>query len=156
MDYIQIEKKDYDRFHALMNAYYREGEDKDTPQDEIDAFIQFLFEKVTDHTIEGCFAKVGEIFIGFALWAVDTEDFAYSEMPGLGTIMEIGLIPSYRSSGLGKEFVLHIENSLRTKEVRQCYISAYGPAQNFWTHCGYAENGMKASNGLPIMVKDLC
>ncbi len=155
MNYMEIRKDDYDAFHELANAYFREGEDEDTPQDVVDGFIRSLFEKVTNHTIEGCFAKDGSAYIGFALWTIDTEEFEFREMPGLGTILEIGLIPSCRASGLGKEFVRHIEKSMTEKEVRQCYVSAYGPAQKFWAHCGYAENGRKASNGLPIMVKDI-
>lgn len=155
MNYMEIGKDDYDAFHELANAYFREGEDKDTPQDIIDGFIRSLFEKVTNHTIEGCFAKDAGASIGFALWTIDTEDFEFCEMPGLGTILEIGLIPSCRASGLGKEFARYIEENMRKKEVRQCYVSAYGPAQKFWAHCGYVENGRKASNGLPIMVKDI-
>lgn len=155
MDFIEIGRHDYAIFHELATAYYREGEDADTPQEEIDGFIQYLFEQLCDHTIDGCFAKVGNDYIGFALWGIDTKDFAFSEMPGFGTIMEIGLLPSYRASGLGKEFVAHIEMCIRKKGVNQCYVSAYGPAQKFWSHCGYAENGANASNGLPIMVKDI-
>ena len=37
MEYIEICKNDYNVFHELANAYYREGEDEKTPQDEIDA-----------------------------------------------------------------------------------------------------------------------
>lgn len=156
MDYFEISENDYDIFHELANAYYREGEDENTPQEEVDSFIQFLFEKVLKHEIEGYFVKAKSTYIGFALWAIDTEDFEFSEMPGLGTILEIGLIPEYRSSGRGKEFVSYIENHLKKEGVMQCYVSAYGPAQNFWMHCGYVENGKTASNGLPVMVKTIC
>ncbi len=153
MNYIEISKNDYDIFHELATAYYREGEDAETPQEELDAFIQFMFEKVISHEINGCFAKDESIYIGFALWTIDTEDFDFSELPTFGSILEIGLIPIYRSSGRGKEFVSYIENSLRTKEIEQYYVCAYGPAQKFWTSCGYVESGKIASNGLPIMVK---
>jgi ribosomal protein S18 acetylase RimI-like enzyme len=76
-------------------------------------------------------------------------------MPGFGTILEIGLIPSYRASGLGRNLVTYIENSLQKNKIAQCYVSAYGPAQKFWESCGYVENGSKASNGLPIMIKTI-
>lgn len=93
--------------------------------------------------------------MGLRFGPLSQRTFEFAEMPGLGTILEIGLIPSCRASGLGKEFVRYIEENMRKKEVRQCYVSAYGPAQKFWAHCGYVENGRKASNGLPIMVKDI-
>ena len=155
MEYIEICKNDYNVFHELANAYYSEGEDEKTPQDEIDAFIRFMFDKVVNNEINGFFAKEESGYIGFALWAIDTEDFAFSEIPGFGTILEIGLLPSRRASGIGKEFVSFIEMCLAGMNVKQCYVSAYGPAQKFWTHCGYIANGKKASNGLPIMIKTI-
>ena len=155
MEYIQIGKNDYDIFHKLANAYYREGEDEKTPQDEIDAFIRFLFDKVANNEINGFVAKDARGYIGFALWTIDTEDFAFSEIPGFGTILEIGITPPYRASGHGKAFVAFIELCLRRKKIKHCYVSAYGPAQKFWARCGYAENGQKANNGLPIMIKDI-
>ena len=167
MDYIEICENDYSAFHELANAYYREGEDADTPQEEIDIFIRFLFEKVINHEINGYIAKDKNAYVGFALWGVDTEDFEFSEIPGFGTILEIGFIPSYRSKGNGKELVSYIEGRFRCgqelsdesrfckKNVNNCYVSAYGPAQKFWSCCGYFENGKVASNGLPIMVKSI-
>lgn len=153
MDYVEISEKDYCLFHELANAYYREGEDEHTPAEEIDAFIRLLFQKVIAREISGCFAKAQNTCIGFALWTVDTEDFAFCEMPGYGTILEIGLLPAFRAAGHGREFVSFIELCLRRRNVTQCYVSAYGPAQKFWTGCGYAPNGNLANNGLPILVK---
>ena len=153
MNYTEICENEYSTFHELANAYYREGEDADTPQETIDSFIHMLFDKVMCREICGCFAKDGQKYVGFALWAIDHEDFAFHEMSDFGTILEIGLIPSYRSRGLGKQLLGHIEENLRKSGTTQCYVSAYGPAQRFWMSCGYAENGATASNGLPIMTK---
>ncbi len=155
MDYIEICDGDYSAFCELANAYYREGEDADTPQAVIDAFIRLMFGKVANKELRGCFVKDQQEYAGFALWVVDSEDFEFSQMPGLGTILEIGLTPDYRSRGLGKSLVTHIEKVLREQEVTQCYVSAYGPAQKFWLSCGYVANGEVASNGLPIMVKNI-
>ena len=153
--YSTIGAGDYDAFHGLLNDYYRDGEDADTPQEEIDAFIRLLFDKVLSHGIEGCLVSEEDRNIGFALWGIDTEDFDFSEMPGYGTIMEIGFTGSSRASGYGKELVSYIESRLREKGIIQCYVSAYGPAQEFWTRCGYADSGKTAENGLPIMIKEL-
>ena len=155
MEYIEICDKNYDIFHKMANAYYREGEDKNTPQDEIDAFIQFMFDKVVNGEINGFFAKSDRGYIGFALWAIDTEEFVFREIPGCGTILEMGVIPSCRASGRGKEIVSYVEKCLNSRNVKQCYVSAYGPAQKFWAYCGYVENGQKANNGLPIMIKTI-
>lgn len=155
MEYMEICEDDYGVFHKLASAYYREGEDADTPQEEIDAFIRFLFDKVVNHEIYGFIAKDGCACVGFALWGVDTEGFEFSEIPGFGTILEIGFIPSYRAKGNGKELVLYIERCLCKKRIHNCYVSAYGPAQKFWSCCGYVASGNIASNGLPIMIKSI-
>jgi GNAT superfamily N-acetyltransferase len=139
----------------LASAYYREGEDADTPQEKIDAFIRFLFDKIVNREIYGYIAKDKYACVGFALWGIDAEGFEFSEIPGFGTILEIGFIPSYRAKGNGKELVTHIERCLCKKSINNCYVSAYGPAQKFWSNCGYVENGKLASNGLPIMVKSI-
>lgn len=155
MEFVTITPDDYDAFHALLTAYYREGEDADTPTEIIDSFIRSLFAQLTCGELFGCFARLGEQHVGFALWAKDTRDFVYTQMPGLGTILEIGLIPSCRGMGQGRLLAAHIETCLRFLGVPQAYVCAYGPAQVFWKSCGYIENGKIADNGLPLMVKDL-
>ena len=155
MRYIAIQEQEYDRFWALANGYYREGEDADTPQEEMDAFIRFLFDKVTAGELAGCFAVENEKTVGFALWALDTEAFAFSEMPGLGTIAEIGLLPDFRGQGQGRLLAAFAESQLRERGMAQCYVSAYGPAQKFWRSCGYQESGKTGGSGLPIFIKDL-
>lgn len=153
MDFAEIREEDRGVFHELAQAYYREGEDADTPPEVLEPFVGMMFDKVMCREISGCFVKDKDRYIGFALWAVDSEDFAFRTIPGFGTILEIGLIPACRSLGLGRELAEHIEDCLRGCEMTQCYVSAYGPAQGFWKSCGYRANGQKASSGLPIMVK---
>ena len=51
MDYNQICEDDYCAFHELANAYYREGEDANTPQDIIDSFVRLMFDKVINKEI---------------------------------------------------------------------------------------------------------
>ena len=155
MNVLEISDRDYIHFYDLANAYYREGEDASTPQEQIDQFISFLFDKIVSQEIHGYFVKEDQAYIGFALWALDTEDFAFSEIPGFGTILEIGIQSPYRGCGYGRKLVGFIEQFLSNQGISECYVSAYGPAQKFWSHMGYAESGATASNGLPIMVKSI-
>lgn len=155
MECVKIGMNDYSGFYELASSYYREGEDENTPKEVIDSFVRLMFDKVINNEISGCFVKNEDKNIGFALWTVDTEDFDFSEISGYGTILEIGIISTYRVRGYGKKLVTYIENDFKKNNVSQCYVSAYRPAQKFWSSCGYAENGMVASNGLPIMVKTI-
>lgn len=155
MDYTIKDCEEYDTFHALLVPYYREGEDKDTPQEQVDGFIQMLFDLVQQGKINCRLLVRDEAKIGFVLWAIDTEDFDFSELPGMGTILEIGIEKPARRAGVGTQMVQYVEEQLRQSGIRQCYVSAYGPAQDFWKHCGYQFQGANASNGLPIMVKSL-
>ena len=141
MEYEKIESRDYNIFHRLLEDYYRDGEDADTPQNEMDNFIKMLFGMILEHKIEGCFAKNDGSLTGFVLWAVDTAALPFSEILGAGTILEIGVIPAFRSSGFGSRLVLHAEKQMISRWITLCYVSAYGPAQEFWARCGYAFNG---------------
>ncbi len=155
MDVAVLDSRDYDAFHKLLNAYFREGEDADTPQEEVDAFIGLLFRMVQQEKINCRLITADGVKIGFVLWAIDTEELDFSEIPGMGTILEIGIGESHRRLGVGSKIVEYVESELRHKGICQCYVSAYGPAQKFWTHCGYRFNGANADNGLPIMIKCL-
>ena len=149
MEFLDIQNVSYDVFHELLNEYYREGEDAQTPQSEIDAFVQFLFDLCRSGKISGAVCA-GEEPLGFALWNMDTEDSTFSNKPGFGTILEIGVRKNARGAGIGRKLVNMAETRI---DADQFYVCAYGPAQIFWSRCGYTLSGETAENGLPIMTK---
>lgn len=144
---------DRDEFHRLLNAYYREGEDSDTQQAEIDQFIDLLFGMCIDGKIHGAIA-CEDAPAGFVLWAADTEDFDFSNWPGRGTILEIGVEPAFRRRGAGRQLAEYAENRLRENGIDSFYVCAYGPAVSFWQKCGYADSSRIAENGLKIYSKE--
>ena len=144
-----ITSSQYPIFHSLMTGYYRDGEDADTPQEELDAFIELLFHLCQDNVISGAVAYADGP-VGFILWGVDTTDFPFSNMPGFGTILEIGIIPAMRCAGFGAQLVSHAEKAMACAGY---YVCAYGPAENFWRKCGYRKTEQLATNGLNIFVK---
>lgn len=149
MEFLEIQNVSYDIFHNLLDEYYREGEDADTPQTEIDAFVQYLFDLCRTGQISGAVC-MDEIPTGFVLWNIDTETGAFSNKPGFGTILEIGVQENLRGAGIGRKLVNLAESRM---DADRYYVCAYGPAQTFWTKCGYALSGEMAENGLPIMTK---
>ena len=102
MEFLSLRPQDRAAFRRLAVEYYRDGEDAETPLEAITAFIDSLFELVLAGTIGGCLAVEEENAVGFALFGIDTADFPFSQMPGLGTILEIGLTPASRGAGQGK------------------------------------------------------
>ena len=155
MEFLSLRPQDRAAFRRLAVEYYRDGEEAETPLEAITAFIDSLFELVLTGTIGGYLAVEEENAVGFALFGMDTVDFPFSQMPGLGTILEIGLIPTRRGAGQGKALVQYIEDRLRELGAEKCYVSAYGPAEGFWTRCGYEKTAQTAQNGLPIFVKHI-
>ena len=147
MKYLPI--TDYETFHSLMEPYYREGADAETPQEELDSFIRYLYSLVQDGTISGCVAYDREP-VGICLWWIDTADLPFSNKPGWGTILEMGLKPDNRGKGRGRELA---EYALTRMDVSDCYVCAYGPAESFWKKCGYEDRGEIASNGLKLLVQ---
>ena len=153
--YQKVDQQTYELFHRIMTEYYYEGEDQDTPQEILDEFIQMLFSKIEDEVIEGRLVTSSSSIVGFVLWMKDEEEKLFSEKPGYGTILEIGVVKKYRNTGLGKVLVSYAEEQMRAMQVKSLYVCAYGPAEVFWEKRGYLKTGEIASNGLPILVKEL-
>lgn len=143
----------YDIFHDLLVSYYREGEDADTPQAELDAFVEYLFRLCRQGEIEGCILAEQEKAAGFVLWYRDTPGSAFSHLPGYGTILEIGVQPASRGKGLGVELARFAEDRLRAAGADRFYVCAYGPAERFWLKMGYTDSGRLAENGLKLFEK---
>ncbi len=141
--------------HEMMTEYYRDGEDHDTPQEEIDAFIGLLFEKVVSKAFDGRIAYMDGCPAGFVLWMMDEAGMDYSVIPGFGTILEIGARHGYRRMGLGKQMAELAQGVLLKNGATGLYVLACGKAQSFWKKCGFVESGRVAFNGLPVYVKDV-
>ena len=88
--------------------------------------------------------------VGICLWWIDTADLPFSNKPGWGTILEMGLTPDNRGKGWGRELA---EYALTRMDVSDFYVCAYGPAEGFWKKCGYEDRGELASNGLKLLVQ---
>ena len=153
IEYKKLHQDNYPIFHELMTAYYRDGEDADTEQAVLDAFILDLFSLVMENKIEGCFVHLNGEVIGFALWMIDTPDGVFSEVPGYGTFLEIGIHPSFRGKRYGYQAVAYIEQQMKQLGVENFYVSVYPLADGFWTKCGYIKTEETASNGLRIYKK---
>lgn len=149
MEYRSVADAGYEVFHSLLNAYYRDGEDADTPQPQIDAFIRYLYDLCLKGEISGAVALEKDP-VGFVLWNVDSETGVFSQKPGCGTILEIGVTQMHRGMGLGRKLVCCAEEQMKADRY---YVCAYGPAEAFWSKCGYVFAGEFAENGLKIMVK---
>ena len=153
MKFQELCRADYSVFHELLTAYYRDGEDADTEQAVLDGFIESLFSMVMEQKIQGLFMVQNEEAVGFALWMVDTPDGLFSEIPGYGTFLEIGVSPAYRGNGFGFQAVQHVEAQMKQNGIEYFYVSVYPPADGFWTKCGYRKTEKIASNGLMIYQK---
>lgn len=153
MEYQAIGRADHAIFWELLNAYYRDGEDADTEQAVLDGFIQDLFAMVMEGRIDGCFLALDGVPAGFVLWMLDREGGMFSELPGWGTFLEIGICPPFRGKGYGYQTVTHIEQQMKQAGVEHFYVSVYPLADGFWTKCGYVKTGDRASNGLYIYKK---
>lgn len=111
--------------------------------------IRYLFDLYKKESISGAIAWEAEP-VGFALWQMDTPDSPFSQRPGWGTILEIGIVPEFRGRGYGYSLVHHVENVVQAEKR---YVCAYGPAEGFWQKCGYRDSGGFASNDLKLYIK---
>ena len=149
MRFLSVTETEYPLIHSLMNDYYREGEDSQTSQDEIDGFIQYLYDLCLQGKIMGAVA-FETTPVGFVIWNIDTPEGAFCQKPGFGTILEIGINREFRHRGFGRKIA---EYALSMIAVLDYYVCAYGPAEAFWTKYGFRDSGEIAENGLKIYVR---
>lgn len=153
IDYINISKDNYNIFYDLMLEYYRDGEDSNTPQHIIDAFIKQQFNMIVEDKTQGKLISVNHEIVGFIIWMIDEKSSDYSIIPGYGTILEVGLVKNFRNKGIGKIVVKYAEKQMFLKEVNNFYVTVYNPAKIFWESCGYIKTEKIAFNGLQIYKK---
>lgn len=139
---------------SFLTSYYRQGEDADTPQEVLDEFIGRLLDLLRGEEISGALLQAGEATLGAVLWMVDRAGGPFSVRPGWGTILEFGIDPAHRKQGLGRRAAAYAEDRMREAGVQNLYVSAYGPAREFWVRLGYRDSGELAPNGLPVLVKE--
>lgn len=154
MTFQAIGKDNYDTLLDMMVRYYRNAEDADTPIYEIVSFIRYLFDLIQQEKLYGVVAYAPSP-VGFVLWMRDSEALPFSELPGLGSIVEIGIEADVRHQGYGRALVAHAEQNMRLLGVEGFYVSAYGPAEAFWHACGFCDTGHFARNHLPLLAKPL-
>ena len=138
----------------MLTAYYREGEDADTPEAELEDFISLLLGLLEDGVLCGELLFKEHIPAGFVLFAMDAADYPFSECPGLGTIAEIGVVPSFRRQGCGRMLAAKAEEALR-KQTQEAYVCVHPSAEAFWRSCGYRPTGRTGGNDLPLFIKPL-
>jgi ribosomal protein S18 acetylase RimI-like enzyme len=155
LEFIDVEEINYQTFHDLLLEYYRDAEDADTEQGVIDDFINRLYDRIVHNNIKGKIVSLDQEYIGFVVWMIDQKNRDFSEIPGYGVILEIGLKKNYRKQGFGQKIVQFAEKKMISEGIDGLYIEAYGPAVSFWTKCGYENSGKTASNELPIFMKQL-
>ena len=80
MKTVPVTKEQFPVFHRLLTDYYRDGEDAQTPQEELDGFIEMLFELRTKGAVSGCIAYEKDA-LGFIIYGLDTKDFPFSNKP---------------------------------------------------------------------------
>ncbi|MFR5889948.1 MAG: hypothetical protein ACLUFM_03090 [Lachnospiraceae bacterium] len=78
MKTVPVTKEQFPVFHRLLTDYYRDGEDAQTPQEELDGFIEMLFELRTKGAVSGCIAYEKDA-LGFIIYGLDTKDFVFKQ-----------------------------------------------------------------------------
>lgn len=154
-EFKQLKEENFKVFHDFMSDYYKDGEDSDTPQDEIDMFIKKLFSLIQEKIMYGVSAYLNDIFIGVVIWMKDTKEHEFSVIPEYGTIAEIGVIQSMRNRGVGCVLVDYAEREIIKLNIDKVYVIAYEEALSFWKKRGYKQSVQLKSKGLPVLIKKL-
>ena len=153
LEYINIDTSNYEIMLCQMTDYYRNAEDADTPQQEIEDFIHMLFDMIQLGSIRGKLLYYDNVAVGFVLWGIDKEDDMFCEMPGYGTILEICVNEDCRMNGIGTAAVNYAEADMLNNGAKGLYVLAHPDAQGFWQRLGYIDSGNIGGNKLPVCIK---
>jgi len=150
LTYLPLNRRALLKLHDGLIEYYRTPEETD---EALEGFVQTLFTLVRNGKILGNLIQSGEEPVGFVLYAADSRDSDFSELPGHGTILALQVEAPLRRQGIGSQIVRHVENELRGK-VAGFYVCSLGESRPFWEACGYRESKEKATTGEILFLKE--
>ena len=150
LTYLPLNRRALSRLHDELIEYYRTPEETD---EALEGFVQTLFTLVRSGKILGNLVQSGDDAVGFVLYAADSRESDFSELPGHGTILALQVQESLRRQGIGSQIVHHVENELRGK-VAGFYVCSLGNSQAFWEKLGYQASQEKATTGEVLFLKE--
>ena len=134
----QIEEKDYDQFEELFISYYEELDCEDEP---CHLFDEYVLPDLKAQLFSVAVACEGEKLTGFVIFQTDSPENEWCFKEGDGDIREIYIIPSHRKRGIGRKLLTFAETCLTQNGVKGVYVLPTEESENFFTHCGYCDNG---------------
>lgn len=150
LTYLPLNRRALNKLHDALIEYYRTPEETD---ESLEGFVQTLFTLVRTGKILGNLVECGDTPVGFVLYAADSRESDFSELPGHGTILALQVESAHQRQGIGTQIVRHVENDLRSK-VAGFYVCSVGTSQAFWEANGYQQSKEMASDGQPLLIKD--
>ncbi|MBE6955638.1 MAG: GNAT family N-acetyltransferase [Ruminococcaceae bacterium] len=150
LTYLPLNRRALTKLHDELIEYYRTPDETD---EALEGFVQTLFTLVRNGKILGNLIQSGDEAVGFVLYAADSRESDFSELPGHGTILAMQVQEALRRQGIGSQIVRHVENELRGK-VAGFYVCSVGTSQPFWEACGYRESQEKATTGEVLFLKE--
>ena len=150
LTYLPLNRRALTKLHDTLIEYYRTPEETD---ESLEGFVQTLFTLVRNGKILGNLIQCGDDAVGFVLYAADSRDSDFSELPGHGTILALQVEEPLRRQGIGTQIVNHVENELRG-QVAGFYVCSIGESRPFWEKCGYSESQEKTTIGEVLFLKE--
>ena len=136
----------------MMMAYY---EKYDFVKEELrEEVCQTYYDKVQKKEIMGNICLYGDTPIGFAFYRLDTEEWADSQLPGYGRVLEMGIAVKHHKKGFGKKILRFIEDELFHLKAEGIYVLGKGERTKFFTQQGYEHNGKYTEEHLPFLVME--
>lgn len=162
LNYVQLYKEDEARFSiasSLWVPFIEEVNEHDgtlqTKEQILDGLRKRIAIQGTRADMHFEVAFLNDIAIGIAMFAVDLGTVYGLLEKGHGTVMGFYIHPNYRRMGYGREFLSHIEDTLRADGASKFYIcpdSVTGVP--FWNSIGFEDSGlMDPDDHKPIYIK---
>lgn len=127
---------DYESFIEMFNSYFLCDLEMTLTESKVGEICTKIVDSVKNQIVYLDLIKIHNESIGFIIYQIDSPKSDWCQFEGYGFIRELYVRKERRSQGLGKLLVIHVERSLRNKDVEQIYLTS-DKSGDFWTNCGY-------------------
>lgn len=115
--------------------------------------IRELYALTMADKVRARLCRLGAKPIGFITYMRDVEDAPFSQLPGHGTILNVGLTEAMRGQALSDKLIAYAEDDLRLSRVDGLYVTATKELIPFWQKHGYEKTNRLSTDYLPLLVK---
>ncbi len=146
--------ENYKILKDMMRAMYKETSGN-ASEDEIEKQILQFFDLLQEGKIKARLSRKGSTYMGFIFYMKDEKNTPYTQISGYGTVLQLGVLPKYRTSGIGTLMLKYAEDELKFLNIEGYYVRVTDENKDFFKKQGYQKTRYFDENNCAIYKKSV-